>query len=682
MNMSFWRSWIILWAIMPVFSAFFMMAGYRFMNDTVPIQTHHTWALVFVYFASATIFMISPLIVLGRYVPGYGYREHSIVVMGTIAGWILATVISVTSNAWGGQDSLEKSFRGAVILLKYDPPIRVMDFLTLPWHLLAVQKVIASAVNFSVPVFAICAFAKQTKRFPTVMLFVVLGSVAIGVVDVMFDLIRSRSNGVAELNGRPWTERLATIGSWSVSSVIGASISVIGIGSLMRWPGQNVGKEQITQRHMVASGLRLAAVTTTVLLIPSLSINYTLGPKGSASGFAEIRKSLSPPPKVDVSIGEDVLKFSHVLKAKTYRYPNPNSADIQLSPDGRSIVVLEQVGQKESQLSAYDLTSGDRLASLTAVMKLYARASYAWTRDGQHLLVRSRGEVIENDRSVRHDTKLTLFSLPDYQQVAQWQSAGIVCEHFDIGKTSMAEDAKGDVAILCPNPRAGDDTYPMAVVLSLPNLEVASVRNFLDNEPVTPANLLVEVSGSVFAPLIQQRGQATVVMANMINPEMSVSLDDPYSPERGGGLTLQGFLKDKDAENIVEMRLCGKVDTISNPPKVVSNAALGPAICRTLRYDLRDGSYVGLSDGVETRVPRDNTLPQEFSIEYRDWQITGEVDPLSQTGDLTVTGAEYDLVLQEIESSSQIPVVVSEELGLLMAHRVDTRQIAVYQIAQ
>lgn len=682
MNMPFWRSWIILWAIMPVFSAFFMMAGYRFMNDTVAIQTHHTWALVFVYFASATLFMISPLVVLGRYVPGYGYREHSIVVMGTIAGWILATVISVTSNAWGGQNSLEKSFRGAVILLKYDPPIRVLDFLTLPWHLLVVQKVIASAVNFSVPVFAICAFAKQKKRFPTVMLFVVLGSVAIGVIDVMFDLIRSRSNGVAELNGRPWIERLATIGSWSVSSVIGASISVIGIGSLMRRPGQNVGKEQITQRHMVASGLRLAAVVTTCLLITSLSINYILGPKGLESGFAEIRKSLSPPPKVDVSIGEDVLKFSHLLKAKTYRYPNPNSADIQLSPDGHSVVVLEQVGQKESQLSAYDLTSGDRLASLTAVMKLYARASYAWTRDGQHLLVRSRGEVIENDRSVRYDTKLTLFSLPDYQPVAEWQSTGMVCEHFDIGKPSMAEDNNGNIAILCPYPRDGDATYPMAVVLSLPNLEVASVRSFLDNEPFVPAEQLVEVGGSVFAPLIQRRGQAPVVMANIINPEMSVSLDDPYSPERGSGLTLQGFANDEDAENSVEMRLCGQVDTISNPPKDVSDTARGPAICRTLRYDLRDGSYIGLSDSPETRILRDNTMPQEFSMEFRDWRITGEVDPLSQTGDLTVTGIESDLVLQEIESSSQIPVVVSDELGFLLTHRVNTRQIALYQIVQ
>jgi hypothetical protein len=258
----------------------------------------------------------------------------------------------------------------------------------------------------------------------------------------------------------------------------------------------------------------------------------------------------------------------------------------------------------------------------------------------------------------------------------------MVCEHFDIGKPSMAEDNNGNIAILCPYPRDGDDTYPMAVVLSLPNLEVASVRSFLDNEPFVPAEQLVEVGGSVFAPLIQRRGQAPVVMANIINPEMSVSLDDPYSPEHGGGLTLQGFANDEDAENSVEMRLCGQVDTISNPPKDVSDTARGPAICRTLRYDLRDGSYVGLSDGLETRILRDNTMPQEFSTEYRDWRITGEVDPLSQTGDLTVTGVESDLVLQEIESSSQIPVAVSDELGFLLTHRVNTRQIALYQIAQ
>lgn len=76
MTMSFWRSWIVLWAFMPVFSGFFALANHRVWNDTLSVQPHHAWGIGIVLFGSAILFVVAPGAILNRHIKSYGPDAH------------------------------------------------------------------------------------------------------------------------------------------------------------------------------------------------------------------------------------------------------------------------------------------------------------------------------------------------------------------------------------------------------------------------------------------------------------------------------------------------------------------------------------------------------------------------------------------------------------------------------
>lgn len=682
MNMQFWRNWICLWALMPVFAAFFQMASYRFFTDTVAIEIHHTWAIIFVFFASAILFLIAPFFVLKQHFQRYGVGSHSLALLGALIGWSIVLGLASKSLPLEGFFKFEKDFSLAVLRVKQDAPVLFRDITSLPWSKLLVQKVVTAFIVYAGPIFMICVAAKRMSGFLSAMLFVVLAATAVAISDAFFDIARLRSTGLDVLNGRAWSERLFVIASWSVSSVIGASISVIGISNLLERCDDGKNQEANPDKFISVSGFRLAGITVAILWGVSFTVQYAFGPKGFASEFAEFRKSLTSPPETDVSIGEGILRFSHILDTKTYRYPNSNYVNFQLSPDGRSAVVLEAHGKNGSQLAAYDIASGDSLATLSGTLSQYERVSFIWTRDKQHLLVRSRGESIEIGRYKRYETQLTLFSLPSYEQVAQWQPTEISCQNPVTSRISMAEGKSGNLFILCLAPIVEDNSYPLAVQLSLPLLDEIGSRILENSARESRADRLIEVGETVYAPLIKRRSKLGVVLDNIANPESSVMLDDPYAADRGGNLTFQGFVVDGVSGDTIGMRFCGGTDKVSNPPQVSTNAAWGPSFCRIIRFKLSNGSYVGYMDDVETRVSRDNSHPIALSIPFKEWQFTGEVDPTNRKGTLKVSDTDSGEIIQTLESSTQTPVVASEELGLLFTHRLDKRQIAVYRITQ
>lgn len=680
MNMPFWRSWMFLWALMPVFAAFFHMTIHRYFDDTVAIEPHHAWGITFVFFASAILFLIAPFLVLNRHVLGYGVGSHSLALIGALIGWSVILGLAIKNFPAEKILSLERDFSLAVLRAKHDAPILFGDILSLPWGKLLLQKTVTASTVFAGPVLVICVAAKRVNGFPMAMLFVVLAAAAVAVSDAFFDIARSRTTGLDVLNGRAWSERLATMASWSVSSVIGASISAIGIGSLLERYDPDGSRKQSSASQIFAAGMRLAGVTAVVLWSVSFSLLYAFGPNGFASGFAELRKSFTSPPETDVSVGANILTFSHVLSATTYRHPNSHYVNFQLSPDNGSAVILEAHGKNGSQLAAFDIASGERLAALSAPLSRHERVSYFWTKDQKYLIVRSRGEPIEGGRYTRYETQLTLFSLPDYEQVAQWQPTNISCPNANIHRKRMSEDDRGNLFVLCLDPSSQGDSRPLTVQLLLPFLDEIGSRALEPLATDSRADRLIELRGTVYAPLIQRRGERSVVLENIVSPELSILLDAPYAADRGGDLTFQSFVADAASDGTIGMRFCGGTDKVSNPPQITTNAAWGPSFCRIIRFGLRNGSYLGYTDNVETRVSRVTSRPRAFSIPFKAWEFTGEVDPTSRTGAFKVGDAVSGAVIQTLESSIQIPIVVSEDQALLFTHRIDTRQIAVYGI--
>ncbi|WP_371171050.1 hypothetical protein [Aliiroseovarius sp. 2305UL8-7] len=679
MNMPFWRSWLVLWAMMPVFSAFFSMALHRVLSDSVEVQAHHSLGINLVLLTSAALFLAAPFFVLKRHIPEFGAGAHFVVVLSVFAGWFGVTAMNgpVAEFLWD-----ERDFSRAMLNAKIDSPVLLEDIVGLPWGTLVIQKMAAACVVFAGPVLTICVVAKRAGSFLGILLTVALAAATVAVSNAFFDLTSSSYSRPNILNGRAWSVRIAHIASWSVSSVIGASISAIGIGSLLKQSNAKDVEWQSPNTYSVATGLQLAVGTAVGLWVTSFSIQYALGPNGFSSSFAALRKSLSAPPAEEVSTGDSILSFSHVLDAQTYKFPNPFYVSLEISPDHRSAVLLEAHGKNGSQLSAFDLATGGRIANLSPPLKKHERISFSWTKDRQYLIVRSRGEPIETGRYRRHQTKLTLFSLPNYQQVSKWESTDSNCQNPEVSMNSLAEDEQGNLVVLCLNPITEGDERRLAFLLSLPLLDEKAALSYEPHFAGSGPRGLIARGGSVYVPLMKRRGAKEVRLANLTNPDLSVTLEDPYSKDRGGDLTFQGFVDNDESAGGIGMRFCGETGKVDNPPLVSTQTAWGPSFCRTVLFEVSDGSFVRFNDGIETRVNHGKGQIKEFSMPYKAWQFTGEDDPASQKGLFRVSDTENGTVLQTLESSTQTPVVASEEQKSLLTHRINARQIAVYTIRE
>lgn len=685
MNISFWRNWLLLWALMPVFSAFFNMASRRLILDTVPIQPLHSWGIMLITFISGTFFLIAPYLVLRRYIKGYGFGPHCLAVFALLMSWGVAFWLISNVGSIQAFFRWEKSFSLALRLAKHVTPLLYGDIINLPWSKLLAHNLMTAAITFIGPVLVICIVAKRASSIPVTLLFFVLASAIVAVSEVLFDVFRIQSISIknwGDLNGKPWPHRLISIASRSISSMFGACISAIAIARLLKQPDTDGRQSGNTDWHVFVLNLKFAGLTTAVLCGISAGFIFVFGLYGFSSNYAVLKKSLTSPPEKDLSVGENILTFSHFLNTNTYKFPHSNYVTFQLSPDNRSAVILEANGKNGSQLAVFDVKTGEKQATLSMPLQRNERVSFIWSKNKQHLIMRSRGKAIKTGRYPDYETKITLFSLPDYKQVSQWQSSEISCRNNKSLYVNMAEDDEGQLIVLCHNLGPERDNGPLAIQFSLPSLKVFDVRKYENLERNLQISRLIELGGVVYTPLRQLKHERSVLLANIANPELSVALDNPFAADRGGNLTFQNYVIDETTDDMIGMRLCGSADKVSNPPQTTTEAAWGPSICRIIQFNLPDGSYAGHTDGEETRHVRDNTRPREFSIPFKAWQFTGEVYPDSYVGKLKISDANNGAIIQTIESATQTPIITSEELGVLFTHHINTRKIAVYTIAK
>ena len=172
---------MFLWALMPVFAAFFQMASHRFFNDTVAIEAHHTLGITFVFFASGILFLLAPFLVLKRHVLRYGTGAHILAILGALIGWGLIFGLEIKRHPAEGFFRFERDFSLAVLRAKQDAPVLLGDIVGLPWAKLLGQKIVVVSTVFAGPVFIICVAAKRVSGFPRAMLFVAFAAAAIAI---------------------------------------------------------------------------------------------------------------------------------------------------------------------------------------------------------------------------------------------------------------------------------------------------------------------------------------------------------------------------------------------------------------------------------------------------------------------------------------------------------------------
>ena len=679
--MRLWRDWVLLWAIMPVATSFFLMALSKQINEVDQLAQLHRTGSLFVILLSLAFLFIAPFVVIKRHLNRYGVGAYFVCLLLFFAGWSLFLWTSF-GDVNSGLFQLKKAFSSSILRLKFDPPIRLVDTLALPWWKLYISILTTTVLTFSGPVLVVCILAGRLRDFGLVMSLFLLAGLVTATSDALFYLLDIRELKFGQLNGKNWWERIAAMATWAVSSAIGATVSVIGLNRVLYRSNKNQGRLESYDPRSYRTAFTLSTVTALMLWGTCYSIYFVTGPKGIRSNFAELRKSLTLVPRQDESSGQEILRFSHVLEAPPYRFPNPNYTVFQLAPDEKTAVLLEQHGKSEGQFAIYDIVSGKRVKSLGAPLSRFERASFLWSNSAKYLAVRTNGALRIGQRYERYETKVTLYKLPHYEMVSEWESSSIGCQHPVVSTASMIMNENDELLVICYAPAQNSTKNVLAATLSVPDLNVVRLRERSGIEVGSSMRSITRLGKSTYIPMMVHGSDGRFLFADLSDPSNNIVFDHPLKLERGGRLTFQGFVTNNAEPDTVGLRFCGSIGDVSNPPEHHIEAAWGPSFCRRLDYDPSTGSLTGIVDSEETRISKEPLSVREVSISYGALEIVGVLNKLRKTGELVVTSGENGPVLQTIRSKAQIPFAVSLRNGLLFTNRTDERKIAVYSIGK
>lgn len=168
MNMRFWRDWVFLWALMPLFSSFLVMAFNKRINDNDPMAWLHDWGAMAVLILSLALFLYAPYFVIRRHLPHYRAVIHFGLLLSILAGWIFLGLLSIKGIGGVQLDSwlqLAKSFNNAAIRLRFDAPVTIPEILALPWWKLYFSKLVMTVSVLAIPTLIICVVAGRRHSF-------------------------------------------------------------------------------------------------------------------------------------------------------------------------------------------------------------------------------------------------------------------------------------------------------------------------------------------------------------------------------------------------------------------------------------------------------------------------------------------------------------------------------------
>lgn len=682
MNMRFWRDWVLLWAAMPLFLSFLMMAFTKQINKHDPLAWVYQWGTLGIFLLSLGLLAFAPYFVLRRHLPKYTIALH--------IGLLLFILFALTAPFWSPfkeaigivADTLfqfRKDFSKAANILQVDQPIYPSDMLTLPWWKLYAANSTVTVALFAVPVLAICTAVGHLSRFFKVILCVILAGLFGATSDALFEIMDIKQLRLGQLNGEAWSTRVAELAILSVSAAIGGSVSAIGFNDLVRTKSPNPGREAVTKDASIFTGIILVPLTAALLWSVSYLTHYAWGGQGFRSGFAEIRRSLTSAPESDISVGRELLKFSHTLKVRPYSFPNANFVSFSMARDERSAVVREQYGKNRSQLTVVDLASGDKLTVLGKPLSRHEQASLLWSSDGRYLAVRTRGHAIKAGRYEAHETKLTLYRLPDYQLIAQWQPSEGGCRNLETSLTGMLEDSSGNLVLLCGTPDVGTGAGTRVATLSMPSLAVRHSKLLSEASNGSIRGGLIRLGSAIHVPWEMPNDSGRIVFVDTAGHK-NIAIDDLLTADRGGRLTFQGFVQDEKTPEKIGLKFCGATENVANPPEQTNETPWGRSFCRIMDHLIKDGSFAGYVDGPETRVPSTEQKLQTYSIDFDRWVIAGVVSKSQKEGELIVREGGTNRVIQTLTGEAQVPIAVTSDHALLFTIRPYGREIAVYSI--
>lgn len=603
---------------------------------------------------------------LSLVLPGFVLRKLKPSIPLTI--WILGSLVYVilyigvmlkAPTGWPRFDS-------QLFLLSHRWDDNWADVLTLPWHVFVGQNFLLPLLLWTPTALALWYWRKSPKLALRFSLAMAAGSV----VQVLFRMVLENLNLIpaSHLINSRGIEGLSVRDGLYFSGIFLTACCGAAVSGLVLASGLDV---KTPLRH-----IRLLAVAFVLLCFAGPFVyQYGAGPQGFAAGFPQLQKSLTSAPLADVSVGNPVLTLSNTVDIRAPRYLQaPTYALVHFEPSGRAFLTFDEA----RNLVSINPMTGKIEHMVAGPFSKDDYFSFAWTRDGNFLLLRSG--VTESDDPFgvkgRMTSRIRVYNVPDYT-LASDRLAPMQCpvSHMSDRPVEMLSDQK---FVMRCEPFAGSKPDNPEMIRVPIDGRRAIERIDAGVPPMSGRfqKFLNSKAGPLVVRVDAPSGKGTSVWLQELEGSKGVRKFERLSDRAvAGGMTFQ-FIEQKDSYFM--LRFCGGFGDVSNPPAGISTSDLR-SFCRSIFFDGTSLAFLRLVDdslGKGHAYAWQNINARKIG----NLSIESAWDDKSKTGSITVRDVRTGEKLQHLKTKNQSIIAVSPDKKQMVTHAFDEAKLQVYRI--
>ena len=602
---------------------------------------------------------------LSLVLPGFVLRKLKPSIPLTI--WILGSLFNVilyigvmlkAPRGW-------PQFNSELFLLTHRWDDNWADVLTLPWHVFVGQNFLLPLLLWTPTALALWYWRKSPKLALRFSLAMAAGSV----VQVLFRMVLENLNLIpaSHLINSRGIEGLSLRDGLYFSGIFLTACCGAAVSGLVLASGLDV---KTPLRH-----IRLLAVAFVLLCFAGPFVyQYGAGPQGFAAGFPQLQKSLTSAPLADVSVGNPILTLLNTVDIRAPRYLQaPTYALVHFEPSSRAFLTFDEA----RNLVIISPMTGKIEHRVAGPFGKDDNFSFAWTRDGKFLLLRTGITETDDPFGVkgRMTSRIRIYNVPDYTLVSD-RLAPMQCPVSHVSDPPVEMLFQQVFVMRCEPYSLKSDRPEMIRVPIDGNRAIERIDAGVPPMSGRFQKFLDSKTGPLVVRLDAPSGKGTSVWLQELDGSMGTRKFERLSDRAiAGGMTFQ-FMEQKGSEFI--LRFCGGSGDVSNPPAGISTNDLR-SFCRSVFFDGVSLAFLRLADdslGKGQAYPwRNNNVRQvgNFSIESA-W------DDKSKTGSITVSDVRTGKTLQHVTIRNQSIIAVSPDKKLMVTHAFDVAKLQVYRI--
>lgn len=407
-----------------------------------------------------------------------------------------------------------------------------------------------------------------------------------------------------------------------------------------------------------------------------------------------VKNNLSSALIKDISEGEDILRYSHIVDSLPPQY----RPTIYFAPDSKSFISLSD----SRKIIQFDIINGSPITQIAEQLSSDEIYSVNWSNDGRFLALRTNGDKVNvlGNALIRYNNRIRLYSIPEYKVIGEFEY-----KNNNLGKACFENYGQyGQAVIFSPDlksiwVRCGHYyTKPspeniLGIKLNVPLMNVSEIKYYgsiasrgaVDNISAIGMSEEFSVINDSVVYWTMPSKQNTPYFYDLTNNN-EINVPDMSKDNIAGKLS---FMKEvKSTGNEVSLSFCGKPTDVSNPvsiPEISSFTKTStedlPFIeypfCRTLVFNIKSGNLISITDYANRhrKLHSDELTDSQNKIRVEaSWQEN------SKMGDINVFDVATNTKKQHIITYAQEPLAFSPDGKWLVMYAINQKMITVYRV--